>query len=132
MEPAPRSTRWWCRRALIAHLLIVMWVPGCLVAAWWQVTIATAGNSLGYLYAVEWPLFAIFGVVFWWNVVHDDPDEHGNRRLGALRRESEDGARAKDEVFRPHREGEDAELRAYNDYLEQLTRKNRPKTWRRQ
>lgn len=144
------SSRWLRPRALIAHLSLFVWFPGCLVAGWWQVTVATAGNSLAYLYAVEWPIFAIFGVVLWWNVIHDDPETHGNRRLKALREEQRRLARDQNKPSAQPRSpvdesppridssgatsGEledDKVLRSYNDYLEQLAIQNQPKTWRR-
>lgn len=85
--PVPRyarrvgRSRWLTKRALIAHVVIIIWFPGCFVAAWWQVTVALAGDSLGYLYSVEWPVFAIFGAIAWWNVIHDDPEAVGQRGL---------------------------------------------------
>ena len=77
--------KWLTRRALLAHLAIAVWFPGCLAAAWWQVTVALAGDSLGYLYSVEWPVFALFGIVVWWHLVHDDPGTVGQRGLEAAR-----------------------------------------------
>lgn len=117
----------------MAHLVLLLWVPGCLVAAWWQATIAMSGNALSYLYAFEWPAFAIFGVVVWWNFLHDDPEAHGNRRLRVLRRRQDTAGPdvvATSTTYRTREE--DPTLGAYNDYLEQLAQQNRPKTWRRQ
>ena len=125
-----QSSKWFSRRACGAHLAIVVWVPGCLIAAWWQATVAMAGNGLSYLYAVEWPVFALFGIVLWWNFVHDDPEAHGTRRLVAIRRERrEEPQGALASVVR-RKDQEDDGLRAYNDYLEQLARQDRRKTWR--
>ncbi len=128
-----RRSLWLSRRALLAHLVISAWVPGCLVAAWWQATIALSGNALSYLYAVEWPAFAIFGVVVWWNFLHDDPAERVNFRLRALDRgpRPPDSSRTAPPASYRSRD-EDPALGAYNDYLEQLSRRQRPKTWRRQ
>jgi hypothetical protein len=80
--------RWFSRRSLLLHLAVLVWVPGCAVAAWWQVTIAMAGNALGWLYAVEWPVFAVLGVLGWWQLVHDDPAEVAKRRLARRRKPS--------------------------------------------
>ncbi len=126
-----RQVRWVAPRALVAHLLVLCFVPGCLIAGWWQATVAMSGNGLSYLYAFEWPVFAIFSVVLWWNFLHDDPDEVGGRRLRELRRdESISGERA--ELRSPdfRTEDEDDELRAYNDYLAQLAQRDRAKGWR--
>lgn len=78
-------SRWLTRRALLATTAIVIWAPGCLIAGWWQATVALSGNDLGYLYAVEWPVFAVLGVVVWWQLVHDDPELVGARGLARLR-----------------------------------------------
>ena len=73
--------RWFSKRAILLHLVILIWFPGCLVAGWWQVTVALSGDNLAYLYSVEWPVFAIFGAVVWWNFIHDDPATTGQRGL---------------------------------------------------
>ncbi len=92
-----------------------------------------AGNALSYLYALEWPAFAIFGVVVWWNVVHDNPETHGNRRLYALTRRQRSAGQGDKTALRSYRaDDEDPALGAYNDYLERLSRQQEPKTWRRQ
>jgi hypothetical protein len=118
IETPPRKV-WRTRRAIYSSIAVVFWFPGCLLAAWWQVHIALAGDSLGWVYSIEWPVFACFGVYFWWFLVHDDPDDVGRRKLLRLKasgayKEQVDPAqvRAIDQ--------EDAELRAYNDYLESL------------
>lgn len=122
--------QWFSRRSLVAHLGIVIWFPGCLVAGWWQATVAMNGNALSYLYAVEWPAFAIFGLVFWWNLVHDDPNSYGRRALQRIRRESASkvGDGQTPTSFRVA--DEDEQLAAYNDYLEGLAERNVRKSWR--
>ena len=128
---APVRSRWWTKRSLVAHGALVIWVPGCAVAAWWQVGIALGGDSLGWIYSVMWPCFAVFGIIFWWFLVHDDPDSLGAR---GLRRAQEIPGVATianegpDETIAAA-EAEDPELAAYNAYLAQLARQ--PKSWRR-
>jgi hypothetical protein len=125
--------RWLSPRALSQHLALAIWVPGCAVAAWWQVTVATAGNELGWVYAIEWPVFAVFGIVVWWHLIHDDPDTTGAR---GLRRAVESGRVGSEErAAAPaprvrHREEEDEALAAYNDRLAALSASGRRKTWR--
>ncbi|MHB8438374.1 MAG: hypothetical protein ACYDD4_04340 [Acidimicrobiales bacterium] len=119
--------RWWSGRAIAAHVALVLWVPGCALAAWWQVGIALGGDSLGWVYSVMWPCFAVFGIVFWWFLVHDDPETHGARALRAVRQADppapvDDGAIARDEEADP-------ELAEYNAYLTSIS--ERPKSWRR-
>ncbi len=121
--------RWLSRRALTLHLAVVVWVPGCLIAGWWQVTRALDGNGLSYLYSVEWPAFAIVGVWMWWSLIHTDPDTVGAR---AQRKMSEARERAGIAPATPERrvDEEDAELAAYNDHLAKLAAEGRVKTWR--
>ena len=124
------ARRWTTRRALLAHLALVVWVPGCAVAAWWQVGIALGGDNLGWVYSVMWPCFAVFGIVFWWFVIHDDPDTVGARGLRRLRQNEPPDGRdlAADQAIRDA-EADDPELAAYNAYLAELA--DRPKSWRR-
>lgn len=124
------TRRWTTRRALAAHLALVVWVPGCAVAAWWQVGIALGGDNLGWVYSVMWPCFAVFGIVFWWFLVHDDPDTLGARGLRRLRQNEPQAAPdpVTDGAIRDA-EARDPELAAYNAYLAGLA--GRPKSWRR-
>jgi DNA-binding transcriptional regulator of glucitol operon len=121
--------RWLSRRALTLHLAVVVWVPGCLVAGWWQVTRALDGNALSYLYSVEWPVFALVGIWMWWSLIHTDPESVGAR---AQRRLREARQKAGVAPAAPERrlEDEDPELAAYNDRLAQLAAEGRAKTWR--
>ena len=49
--------RWLSGRALSLHLAVLVLVPACAVAAWWQINRAADGNQLSYLYSVMWPVF---------------------------------------------------------------------------
>lgn len=145
---------WWSRRAVVAHIALAIWVPGCAVAAWWQVGIALGGDSLGWVYSVMWPCFAVFGVVFWWFLVHDDPDTVGARGLRRLRETSATGGSGgsgghggsegsggsggsegsgdtepDDAAAIAQAEADDPELAEYNAYLASLA--TRQKSWRR-
>ena len=126
--------RWLSKRALGFHALVVLWVPGCLVAGWWQVNVALSGDHLAYLYSVEWPVFAVFGGVVWWHLLHDDPDSVGLRGLRRARAKAEAAGElptpVNPETFR-RREEEDEELAEYNEYLAALSATDRPKSWRR-
>jgi hypothetical protein len=141
---ASRRGRWTTRRSIVAHGALAVWVPGCSVATWWQIGIAESGDALGWVYAVMWPCFALFGVVFWWFLVHDDPDTLGRR---GLRRTAGAGpgagigtgtgpdAHATSERIRAAQaaraealaraEAEDPELAAYNAYLGALADRDR-------
>jgi hypothetical protein len=129
----PRG-RWTSRRALVATGILVIWVPGCGLATWWQVNIALSGDSLGWVYSVMWPCFAVFSVVLWWSLVHDDPETVGARGLRRLQEARaapivDPGSEPDDAIARA--EAEDAELAAYNAYLAELRSRPDTKTWRR-
>lgn len=130
-EPEDRSgtNQWLTRRSILAHLALLLWVPGCAVAAWWQVGIALGGDDLGWVYSVMWPCFAVFGTVFWWFLVHDDPDSLGAR--GLRRQRAAVVQPATDEGAIARAEAEDPELAAYNAYLADLADRPETKSWRR-
>ncbi|MGH9082700.1 MAG: hypothetical protein ACRDY3_08590 [Acidimicrobiales bacterium] len=115
--------RWLSGRAILLHLSLVLWVPGCLAAFWWQVNRAFAGNGLSYLYSVEWPAFALIGVWAWWGLVHTDPSKVGRRAQERLK------AAAPTAGPERRRDEEDEELAAYNDHLAELATRG-PQTWR--
>ncbi|HMK62352.1 MAG TPA: hypothetical protein VK386_01935 [Acidimicrobiales bacterium] len=132
-------SRWLTRRAVLAHLALAVWLPGCALAAWWQVGIALGGDGLGWVYSVMWPCFAVFGTIFWWFLVHDDPDTLGARGLRlrsavTTAATDTDNTATVDGTSIAHRrlaeaEAEDPELASYNAYLSSLTTDR--KTWRR-
>jgi hypothetical protein len=145
-RPLSASQRWLSRRALVLHLALLVWFPGCLVAFWWQVHRALGGNALSYLYSVEWPAFAVAGAWAWWQLVHTEPSAVGRaaqQRIAGVASAADAGAElggARDAgaelggAARPHpvrrREEEDPELAAYNDRLARLAAEG-PKGWRR-
>jgi DNA-binding transcriptional regulator of glucitol operon len=119
--------RWLSKRAVSFHVGVLLFVPACGVAAWWQITRATDGNGLSYLYAVEWPVFAILGAYFWWMLIHTDYDAVGlkgmRQRAGAVAEAlaAPTATLVTDDV--------DPELASYNARLAALAAQG-PKTWR--
>ncbi len=134
--------RWLSARAVSLHAAVLVFVPGCALAAWWQVSRAQSGNQLSYLYSVMWPAFAILGVCFWWMLIHTDFDTvglRGMRRQQAVQSEqtehvaadpstSTDATAGSARLTVPGTE-EDPELAAYNARLAELAAKG-PSTWR--
>ncbi len=102
-------------------------MPGCGVAAWWQITRATDGNGLSYLYAVEWPIFAILGAYFWWMLIHTDYEVAGLRGMNNQVTAAV-AAAPPPSVVQPT-DDLDPELAAYNARLAALSTQG-PKTWR--
>jgi hypothetical protein len=131
--------RWLSGRAVALHVAVLVVVPGCAVAAWWQVNRAQDGNELSYLYSVMWPVFGLLGLIFWWMLLHTDYDTVG---LKGMRRQQarQAGAPVADVVptspaptpvvpEAPVVAADDPELAAYNARLAELAAKGR-KTWR--
>jgi hypothetical protein len=134
--------RWLSRRAVTLHVALLVVVPGCAVAAWWQINRAEDGNQLSYLYSVMWPAFGVLALCFWWMLIHTDYDAAG---LKGLRRQQaqqrQDASPAMTAVTAPATEvgptpsatpgpvEDDPELAAYNARLAKLSAKG-AKTWR--
>ena len=81
----PRLYQWVKPRSLGLHLLFVLIAGGCGMAAWWQVERAMQGNTLSYLYSIEWPGFAVVAGIGWWQMFHDTPEDIANRRAYHVR-----------------------------------------------
>jgi hypothetical protein len=59
-------------RWLSWHLFAVVAFFGMLWLGDWQFRRAIAGNELSWAYTFEWPIFAIFGAVFWVKTIRDE------------------------------------------------------------
>jgi len=59
-------------RWLAWHLFVALTFWGMLWLADWQFHRAQGGNGLSWAYTFEWPLFAVFGVVFWARTIRDE------------------------------------------------------------
>ncbi len=141
--------RWLSGRAVALHVAVFVVVPGCAIAAWWQINRAQDGNQLSYLYSVMWPVFGLLGIIFWWMLIHTDYDAVGLK--GMRRQQAHSHLPAIDDVVAssaPHAVAAppapssvvpgvpavsaadgDPELAAYNARLAELAAKG-PKTWR--
>jgi hypothetical protein len=118
-------------RWLAWHLFVVAAFLGMLWLGDWQYRRAVGGNGLSWAYTFEWPLFAVFGVVFWARTVRD---EFYLRRGGVT--EAQLVARAVlaaklglpegmgmqqvEQPDYPDYDVEDPELASYNAYLAKL------------
>jgi DNA-binding transcriptional regulator of glucitol operon len=63
------SPRW-----LLWHLLALLAVAGCVVAAIWQWDRAGSamGSALNVGYGIQWPIFAGFFLYMWWRFLRND------------------------------------------------------------
>lgn len=108
------------------HLLMVVLVVAFLALGWWQWTRGEGGNARSYGYALEWPAFAIFVVVFWVRMIRDElkpPRAEGDEAAGdeAAAETGETAEAEFPDVVRPEIDpAEDPELAAYNAYLARL------------
>jgi len=115
---------WYSGKALLLHLGFLAVASLCLVAGWWQVDRARAGNMISYGYAVEWPVFAGVAGFFWWQLIHDHPKNPAGGAPQAHAAPDPSGGP------RRRRDEESPQLQAYNDSLSALAAEGRPKTWR--
>jgi integral membrane protein len=72
--------RWLSPRAFVLHAEVLVVVPACVLAGWWQATQALGGNELSWVYSVEWPIFALLAAWGWWHLVHEDAEAFRARR----------------------------------------------------
>jgi len=54
------------------HAFAVVATIGMLWLGDWQFHRAESGNALSWAYTFEWPIFAVFGVVFWAKTIRDE------------------------------------------------------------
>ena len=133
--------RWLSGRAVALHVAVLVVVPGCAIAAWWQINRAQDGNQLSYLYSVMWPVFGLLALIFWWMLIHTDYDTVG---LKGMRRQQTTDTLAlhtangvatspAPRFAAPEAPvgsaDDDPDLAAYNARLAELAAKG-PKTWR--
>jgi hypothetical protein len=128
MSSVPARPRWrvlFTPRWLGWHLFAVVAVLGMLWLGDWQFHRAESGNALSWAYTFEWPIFAVFGVVFWAKTVRDElkppvtsaPVPAAGLPGGAG---PAPGTGSPGQDGQPSEEADDPELAAYNAYLARL------------
>ena len=122
-------SKYFTARALVVHVVLAAWLVMCVLAAWWQVGRAFGGNSLSFLYAIEWPCFAVLGFFGWWALLHvekpTEDDEVARREYEERMRTEALAAREADATTSE----EDPTLAAYNDHLAELSHAPKKKLW---
>ncbi len=68
------------RRRVRLHLTLAAGLALCISAFIFEVGRALGGNSLSWAYVFEWPIFAVFAVYMWWNLLHDTDDGRTRHR----------------------------------------------------
>jgi hypothetical protein len=113
-------------RWLAWHLAMVVAVAGMLALGYWQLRRAEEGNGLSWAYTFEWPIFAVFAVVFWAKTIRDEfsppeadaPAGQAEPAVGGARPDGSAGRAGDQEPDQA--EPEDEDLAAYNAYLARL------------
>ncbi len=121
------KSKYFSPRAIGLHVVLILWKASCAMAAWWQVGRAIQGNSLSFLYAIEWPVFAVLGVLGWYallNLEKADEAEIEARRQYEERMRQE--AREAREALKVE---ESPALTAYNDHLASLATQPKKRLW---
>jgi hypothetical protein len=152
-SPAVPSRSSWSRwrfvvapRWLAWHAFAVVAVVGMLWLGDWQFHRALGGNALSWAYTFEWPVFAIFGVVFWAKTILDEGKPGGAGSAAATGSATAPGGAGPDLPAagldlpgtggRPSAAVEDEapddpDLAQYNAYLDRLNRQPQSSGWTR-
>ena len=115
--------------ALRIHLGLAFCLLICIPAGVFELSRALGGNNLSWAYVFEWPIFAVFAVYMWWNLLHGQ--DGAGRRRGAGTGQGRDPATATTPDTPPaaapggaggnggegSADGDDAGLAAWQDYL---------------
>jgi hypothetical protein len=137
MPSAKIRPRWFfliTPRWLAWHAFAVLAAWGMLWLGDWQFHRAEGGNPLSWAYTFEWPVFTIFGVIFWAKTIIDEYRTAGGTAGAASSGTATSGLpasglaepgeqlpdRAHTAVMLDEEADDDPELAAYNSYLARL------------
>jgi hypothetical protein len=120
--PAPRWRFLFRPKWLGWHALMVLVVLGMLALGDWQFHRAESGNSLSWAYTFEWPIFAIFVIVFWAKTIKDEfrPPAQAEG-LDDVALPAGRGGAGDARAAGAAEDEDDEELASYNAYLARLT-----------
>ena len=94
---------------------------GCIAAGIWQLQRAQSGNTLSWVYAIQWPAFAAVAGIAWWQLLHDDPDEIRKRRVeDHVAWEASHDTDPVALAIARQADRQSPETRRYNEYLREL------------
>ena len=119
-------SKYFSLRAIGLHIALITWVVVCALAAWWQVGRAVQGNSLSFLYSVEWPVIGVLGILGWYSMLNM---EKTTEEKEVERRAYEEKMRADALAARERATEEDPSLAAYNDHLANLSHDPKKRLW---
>jgi hypothetical protein len=130
MSSAQPRPRWWfliTPRWLAWHAFAVLASWGMLWLGDWQFHRAEGGNALSWAYTFEWPIFTVFGLVFWGKTIADEWRAGGRQAAvaspptGSASADALPAAAHTAAVTDDFEEEDDPELAAYNAYLTRLS-----------
>ncbi len=55
------------------NLVLLVLLPTFAWLTAWQLGRAEGGNTLSWAYTFLWPLFGVYAVYTWWQLIHDQP-----------------------------------------------------------
>ena len=119
-------SKYFSLRAIGLHIALITWVVVCALAAWWQVGRAVQGNSLSFLYSVEWPVIGVLGILGWYSMLNM---EKTTEEKEVERRAYEEKMRADALAARERATEEDPSLAAYNAHLANLSHVPKKRLW---
>jgi hypothetical protein len=61
-------------RALRFHVPLLIGVSVCVFAGWFELSRARQGHTIAWVYAFEWPGFAVVGIYMWWRMITNADD----------------------------------------------------------
>jgi hypothetical protein len=128
MSSSPTRPRWFflvTPRWLAWHAFAIGASAGMLWLGEWQFSRAEGGNALSWAYTFEWPVFALFGLVFWVKTIVDafrPPADPGLVPEVDLPASATGGGGMSTALVLW--EPPDPELDAYNAYLAQLNQQH--------
>jgi hypothetical protein len=113
MSRAGAPIVWLSKYALRLHAMLFVGLGLCVFASWAEWTRALEGHPVAWVYAFEWPLFAVLGSGMWWRLLRA---EYRNGESRPPRRQRRPSAVAID----------DPQLVAWQDYLARLHAEDPP------
>ncbi len=60
-------------RCIRLHVTLLIVLPLFALLTLWQYHRATGGNTLSWAYTILWPLFGVYAIYVWWQLIHDEP-----------------------------------------------------------
>ncbi len=63
--------RYLTRRCMGLHLMLLVLLPTFAWLTSWQLSRAEGGNTLSWAYTFLWPLFGVYAIYTWWQLIHD-------------------------------------------------------------